>query len=227
MTNTRSGLVIAGATLCVIAASGMAAAQTPSAAHNGFQPPFQAKTAPSQRESLPPALPGAQSTPDEAARAGEAIDLQPTDALFDAINRGDLLEARDALSRGADLQGRNVLGMTPLALSIDLSRKDITFLLLSYRNAGAAPPQGTAAPAAAASGKGGKAARQSVSADQAATPPATARPSVSLPRNYVGKGAPQSGRSPKTAAPGNALATAPSGQPGTPVPQAGFLGFGG
>ena len=34
-----------------------------------------------------------------------AGDLQPTDALFDAINRGDIAAARDALNRGADLNG--------------------------------------------------------------------------------------------------------------------------
>ena len=61
--------------------------------------------------------------------------MQPTDALFDAINRGDIATARDAISRGADLQGQNILGMTPLELSIDLGRNDISFLLLSMRAA--------------------------------------------------------------------------------------------
>ena len=116
MTN-RATLLTTVLALCLATAPGIAAAQTPSASHNGFQPPFQAKTVPTHHEALPPALPGAESAPDEAARAGEPTDLQPTDALFDAINRGDMVEARDALSRGADLQGRSVLGMTPLALS--------------------------------------------------------------------------------------------------------------
>lgn len=216
MTN-QATLLTTVLALCLAAAPGIAAAQTPSAAHNGFQPPFQAKTVPTHHEALPPALPGAESAPDEAARAGEPTDLQPTDALFDAINRGDMVEARDALSRGADIQGRSVLGMTPLALSIDLSRKDITFLLLSYRNSGSSPPQGTAT--ATAVQKGGKTAHQAAS-DQ---------PATTLPRNYVGKGAPQSGRTAlaRTVPPVNTPATAPSGQQGTPVPQAGFLGFGG
>jgi ankyrin repeat protein len=59
--------------------------------------------------------------------------MPPTDALFDAINRGDIAAARDALNRGADLNGVNVLGMTPMELSVDLGRNDISFLLLSMR----------------------------------------------------------------------------------------------
>ena len=82
----------------------------------------------------PPALPGAVSS-DPAAPTGHAsLDMNPTAALFDAINRGDLTAAKDALSRGADLQGTNVLGEKPIESSIDLSRNDITFLLLSMRN---------------------------------------------------------------------------------------------
>jgi hypothetical protein len=61
--------------------------------------------------------------------------MEPTDALFDAINRGDIAAARDAISRGADLYGHNILGMTPLELSVDLGRNDISFMLLSMRAA--------------------------------------------------------------------------------------------
>ena len=60
--------------------------------------------------------------------------MAPTAALFDAINRGDIIAARDALNRGADLNAQNVLGMTPIDLSVDLGRNDITFLLLSMRS---------------------------------------------------------------------------------------------
>ena len=74
--------------------------------------------------------------------------MEPTDALFDAINRGDIAAARDAVSRGADLGGRNLLGMTPLDLSIDLARKDITFMLLSMRGGDSAPNRGPPTPAA-------------------------------------------------------------------------------
>lgn len=82
----------------------------------------------------PPALPGAVSS-DPAAPSGHmALDMNPTAALFDAINRGDLTAAKEALSRGADLAGTNVLGEKPIESSIDLNRNDITFLLLSMRN---------------------------------------------------------------------------------------------
>ncbi len=88
----------------------------------------------------PPALPGAvPSDPDEPSTHA-ALDMNPNAALFDAIDRGDLTAARDALSRGANLQATNVLGQTPIDMSVDLSRNDITFLLLSMRNTDA--PQG-------------------------------------------------------------------------------------
>ncbi|MCT6879702.1 MAG: hypothetical protein M3Z67_04365 [Commensalibacter sp.] len=60
-------------------------------------------------------------------------DTNPTQSLFNAINAGRLNEAKDALNRGADLRAKNVLGQTPLDMSIDLNRDRITFLLLSMR----------------------------------------------------------------------------------------------
>lgn len=60
-------------------------------------------------------------------------DKNPTQSLFDAINKGSLQEAQDALNRGADLHAFNVLGQTPLEMSVDLNRDRITFLLLSMR----------------------------------------------------------------------------------------------
>ncbi|MBH9973210.1 hypothetical protein [Commensalibacter melissae] len=57
----------------------------------------------------------------------------PTQSLFEAINVGNLYAAQDALNRGADLHATNVLGQTPLEMSIDLNRDRITFLLLSMR----------------------------------------------------------------------------------------------
>ncbi|WP_428392582.1 ankyrin repeat domain-containing protein [Lichenicoccus sp.] len=83
----------------------------------------------------PPALPGAVSSDPDAPTSHAPLDVNPTTALFDAIDRGDLTAAKDALSRGAELQATNVLGQTPIDMSIDLSRNDITFLLLSMRNA--------------------------------------------------------------------------------------------
>ena len=85
----------------------------------------------------PPAVPGATARPGTVTPAERATaDLPPTEALFDAINRGDIMTARDAVARGADIDASNLLGLTPLELSVDLSRNDITFLLLSLRGGG-------------------------------------------------------------------------------------------
>jgi len=81
----------------------------------------------------PDALPGAKSTAGAAPITKLPTDMAPNEALFDAINRGDIVVARDALNRGADLNARNILGMTPMELSVDLGRNDISFLLLSMR----------------------------------------------------------------------------------------------
>ena len=98
----------------------------------------------------PPAIPGAQ--PDENAAVAPAdrvaAEMSPNDALFDAITRGDLAAAKDALNRGAQLDSHNVLGQTPTDASIDLDRNDITFLLLSMRTPNANPPPATLAAAA-------------------------------------------------------------------------------
>ena len=61
--------------------------------------------------------------------------MEPTDALFDAINRGDIGAAREAMSRGADLQGQKHPRHDAAGVSIDLGRNDISFLLLSMRAA--------------------------------------------------------------------------------------------
>jgi hypothetical protein len=161
----------------------------------------------------PPALPGARSPSGEPAPIDRLpSDLSPNEALFDAINRGDIASARDALARGADLHARNVLGMSPTELSVDLGRNDITFLLLSLRGA-TGRSGGPVQAAAATTGPGLKAEKPAAPAARpvraAAVAPAPA------PRQ----------------APAPAPRQAPPQQyvdaPGTPVPQAGFLGFGG
>jgi hypothetical protein len=90
----------------------------------------------------PPAIPGAV-TDEETSTSSHGSDLEPTAALFDAINHGDITGAKEALNRGADINGKNELGMSPLDMSIDLSRNDITFLLLSMRNSEAPPVAST------------------------------------------------------------------------------------
>jgi hypothetical protein len=77
--------------------------------------------------------------------------MNPNDALFDGISRGDLPAVRDAVRRGADLRARSTLGLTPLEAAVDHARPDITFYLLSVRgSAGMAssgpPPGATPAP---------------------------------------------------------------------------------
>ena len=91
-------------------------------------------------KSPPPTLPGSHAQSVPVVPADKAVgDLNPNSALFDAINRGDTVAARDALSRGADPEAHNVLGLTPIELSVDLGRNDISFLLLSLRANSSAP----------------------------------------------------------------------------------------
>ncbi|MCX5616702.1 ankyrin repeat domain-containing protein [Bombella sp. TMW 2.2559] len=92
----------------------------------------QAEARKDARRAAPPsALPGADS--DNGDNSHARMDVNPTAALFDAINRGSLLGAKEALSRGADINARNILDQTPLDLAIDLGRNDIMFQLLSLR----------------------------------------------------------------------------------------------
>jgi len=173
----------------------------------GMPPPVKRPNTQGQpTEVPPPALPGAQNSFAPAERT--TTDLSPTDALFDAINRGDMAATRDAMNHGADLAGHNILGMTPLELSVDLGRNNITFLLLSLRGsatpASHPPATATAAPLAGATSPGGKMPAKPTPKLAALRPaPATvAQPVVA--RQFAGQA-----------------------DPGTPVPQAGFLGFGG
>ena len=91
----------------------------------------------------PPALPGV------AARRGQApipaetppSAMNPNDALFDGINRGDITTVRDAVARGADVNARNALGLTAVDAAVDQGRPEIMFYVLSVRGmAGYAPP---------------------------------------------------------------------------------------
>ncbi|MGH7044648.1 MAG: ankyrin repeat domain-containing protein [Acetobacteraceae bacterium] len=163
------------------------------------------------KEAAPPprppsALPGAQTDRTVAPAKLSAASMDPTAALFDAINRDDLAAARDALNRGAELPAHNVLGMTPLQLSIDLNRNDITFLLLSMRAGDDAGPTG-GGPAGTTLGRGdreahGRQAAASTARPRPARAPVVARVAAPLPNpaRFAGNG-------------------------GTPVPAAGFLGF--
>eukprot|EP01037_Dinobryon_pediforme_P002581 gene2581-2621_t len=147
----------------------------------------------------PPGLPGAQLNKDRVAPSERAAtDMPPTEALFDSINRGDIAAARDAIARGADYNARNVLGLTPLDQSIDLSRNDITFLLLSLR--GSSAPQVASGPASG---------EKKPSKEAAARPAPKPAPVAAPPRPVAQAQRPQQAGG------------------GTPNPQSGFLGFGG
>jgi hypothetical protein len=160
-------------------------------------------------EPPPEAIPGAKPREAAAPATKPAGDMQPTDALFDAINRGDIASARDALSRGADLNGVNILGMTPMELSVDLGRNDISFLLLSMRGEDSGRGSralGRDAPSPVASGKTARAGKPAgpgkavpIKAAQAANTIIPARP-LATPKLFANDG-------------------------GTPLPNAGFLGF--
>ncbi len=192
----RLALALAFSVLASLPASMHALAQSGSA--------FQTPEIDKRREvRKPTGLPGARGTQNNAVAPAERIpsDMSPNEALFDAVNRGDLSAARDAITRGAQLEGRNILGLTPLELSIDLGRNELTFLLLSMRGAGSAPPP----PPSSSSASSATAARPAV-------PRAAERPT---PQRDAAPTAPARQRQTTTAA------------AGTPVPQAGFLGFGG
>jgi hypothetical protein len=118
---------------------------------------------PAAERPPPAALPGLQYRTAPAAIPPEpGQNLPPNAALFDAINRGDLPAAREAVARGATLEARNVLGLTPMDAAVDQGRTEIMFYLLSLRggsrpaapppeaSAAAPPPRRTAAPPRAA-----------------------------------------------------------------------------
>ena len=187
----------------------------------GITPVVNSANQQEKRERPPPALPGARAEQNPIAPSDRPTnDMQPNDALFDAINRGDLAVARDAISRGADPNATNVLGLTPLEQAIDLGRNDISFLLLSLRGAGgsrasrAAPQQG-AAPAEVppaltaaqrraqllADRRAQREARRDAAGAQMVTDGTSAAPPPQAPPLFAGNG-------------------------GTPNPSAGFVGFG-
>lgn len=135
------------------------------------------------REPLPDAVPGTRQLPGAAERTQQS--LGPNEALFDAINRGDLRDARDAVARGADLNARNVLGLTPLELSVDLGRNNISFMLLSMREAygGSRPSRRDEA-----RGTARAPARTTTRARQARPVPAAQAAAPTLPRLWAGDG---------------------------------------
>ena len=167
----------------------------------GFRPNQGAKPDRTARQPAPPALPGSRAEPTAVAPAERtSVDMPPTEALFDSVNRGDLAGARDAINRGADLQGMNVLGLTPLELAVDLGRNEISFLLLSLRGGSGFSATREAAPAPVPAARAQTRAER-VALERAGRTQGATRPSAPLaPRLFAGDG-------------------------GAAIPQAGFLGF--
>ena len=172
------------------------------------------------KRDVGPGLPGARSNEDLVAPADRpAMQMRPTEALFDAINRGDISATRDAIARGAEMNGHNILGQTPLEMAVDIGRKDIVFLLLSLRGMDDRPTARTTGrptdhPGAAQAG--GPTVRGSSASGSSAG--ASARSEARRPQ-------PQPARVTAASAP-----RAPQlfiGDGGSPNPDAGFLGFDG
>ena len=167
------------------------------------------RTGQNRREPAPPALPGARAEPTQVAPPTKsAAEMPPTEGLFDAINRGDLASAKDAVSRGADINGTNVLGLTPLDLAIDLGRNEISFMLLSLRG-----------------GAGYSTARGPTGADPAKPPNRAERMAMDRAERAERTGRGRTSRAVEGPPPAPQTARLFVGNGGAPVPQAGFLGF--
>ena len=222
-TGLAVALILALILALALAGAGRAQAQMGVPGFGGGSP-IGASKHPATGTAAPPppsALPGAQETTKAAPQTESPSSMDPTAALFDAINRGDLAAARAAIDRGADLDGKNVLGMTPIALSIDLGRNPITFLLLSMRGGEpTGPAKGTTIGATLGAGAAG--------GRKPGASGATARAAKSPPGHPIGRpiarqAAPRPVR--PTARVAEEQPPAPGAGGGTPVPAAGFLGF--
>ena len=177
--------------------------------------PLQPNTPGAAPAVAPPPLPGAGSGPSGAIPSDKPVSsMSPNDELFDAITRGDMAAARDAVSRGADLEARNILGLTPIDAAVDRGRNDIAFYLLSARasfrpsNPSSPPPREAAAPRSGAS-RPAAASREAARGHAPASPREAASPRPTRTADQAPTG------------------RAPGGNGGTPRPEAGFLGFDG
>lgn len=217
----RPGIVILGLSLAVFGVTPAWAQLNAqgtglSPAGSGLQKTLKNSQGEKPAVAQPPVLPGTKGPSEAAAPTSSPADMSPTEALFDAINRGDMVAARDAMNRGGELDGRNVLGMTPLDLSVDLGRNDISFMLLSMRGDSA-----TARAEARAGALTGARLGASGSARNEAEPEA---PRAATRARVVAA----SSRTPADAyeEPSYSSPRYSSGNGGAPIPAAGFLGFG-
>ncbi|WP_426959308.1 hypothetical protein [Muricoccus radiodurans] len=221
-------------TLLLLAAAVPAAAQTTGSQLRGPIMPEQRPS--SGPRTPPPALPGlaGRRAPEPIPAETPGGSLAPNAALFDAINRGDMAAAREAMGRGADLNARNALGLTPVDAAVDQGRNEIAFYLLSARgSAGSGPTVAPREPAArpgrqARGRRGAPAEAEQAGSDDGPAPPSPMADDVprSLPRNLSDPprgGVPSSPSTPLAA--GATRARLFAGDGGTPRPEIGFLGF--
>ncbi len=178
-----------------------------------------------------PGLPGARPSAVINKGSISADLMSPNDELFDAIDRGDVTAARDAIARGAELNATNAVGQTPIDASVALGRNSITFLLVTLLHASGSqitdaqgpmnmPPPNTLG----LSSKDVKSAAAPVSFFSGPAPgsaPASAGASGAghHRRQYASAGS--SADAAQAPASPDAYATT-----GSPVPSAGFVGFG-
>ena len=176
-----------------------ASAQLRSGGAGGMRapPPDAATTRPP-----PAALPGLQYRQAPAPiPADPTQNLGPNAALFDAINRGDLAAAREAVGRGADIEARNVLGLTAVDAAVDQGRNEIMFFLLSARvGTRSGPPPSTEPAEPAPPPPGRRNAARPAAGPQAERSLPAMQHQVANPRLWAGNG-------------------------GAPLPEIGFLGF--
>lgn len=173
-----------------------------------FRGPLQPRNvepqgAPGRAPAALPGLQGRSAVPPIPADPSVS-NLSPDESLFDAINRGDLTAAREAVARGANIDSRNVLGLTPIDSAVDQGRNDIVFYLLSVRGTartGSGPPGGAPPPRpSAAQRRAAEAAARQAERAAAPAPRPAAAPANRLPRLWANDG-------------------------GAPIPSVGFLGF--
>jgi hypothetical protein len=172
----------------------------------GLQKTLKGSASGPKEEPSPPVLPGTKGPSEAAVPTTAPTQMTPTEALFDAINRGDLPASRDAVNRGAELDALNVLGLTPLELSVDLGHNDISFMLMSMRGDSASARQSARLGIQGGGAQGGGARLE-----------AQRRP---RPARMIAASARDEAEEPLTATPRYS-----SGNGGAPIPAAGFLGF--
>ncbi|WP_421989742.1 ankyrin repeat domain-containing protein [Roseococcus sp.] len=132
-----------------------------------------ARPAPDQRpREAAPALPGVAAQRGQAPIPAETPPsaMNPNDALFDGIARGDIQTVRDAVSRGAEVSSRNALGLTAVDSAVDRGNSEIMFYLLSIRGSGGAslPPSAASSGAPTARPADSRAERASAARGRAA-----------------------------------------------------------